>query len=204
MFFQLIPHFQILIISWWLLVVGTCVLSNSVLFLCSGIVKKQNDGARLIIAATAGIIVGYLIGVNFPYVSLTKIDLSSSIYLSSDKTSKENQSKAFEHNFPENIGSVHTPIAPQIYVPTNPRGAESLPPGIIVAETDLYMRRLWGKPSEDLKNKPRYLVTFTVGWDQRDNIDAAVKKVIFTTWSLFMFIGCYGLMVILLIENTEL
>ncbi|XP_076918109.1 uncharacterized protein LOC143578399 [Bidens hawaiensis] len=119
-----------------------------------GNVKKQNDGARLIIAATAGIIVGYLIGVNFPYIAL-----SSSIYLSSDKTNKENQSKAFERNLPENIGSVHTPIAPQIYVPTNPRGAESLPPGII-----------------DLKNKPRYLVTFTVGWDQRDNIDAAVKK----------------------------
>uniref|UniRef100_A0A251SD83 Uncharacterized protein n=1 Tax=Helianthus annuus TaxID=4232 RepID=A0A251SD83_HELAN len=28
---------------------------------------------------------------------------------------------------------------------------------------------------QDLKKKPKYLVTFTVGWDQRDNIDAAVK-----------------------------
>jgi len=37
---------------------------------------------------------------------------------------------------------------PQIYVPTNPKGAERLPPGIVVSETDLYLRRLWGEPSE--------------------------------------------------------
>jgi hypothetical protein len=36
----------------------------------------------------------------------------------------------------------------QIYVPTNPRGAELLPPGIVVAESDFYLRRLWGEPSE--------------------------------------------------------
>lgn len=36
----------------------------------------------------------------------------------------------------------------QIYVPTNPKGAERLPPGIVVSETDLYLRRLWGEPSE--------------------------------------------------------
>ncbi|CAN1182199.1 hypothetical protein LINPERPRIM_LOCUS40718 [Linum perenne] len=64
----------------------------------------------------------------------------------------------------------------QIHVPTNPRGAESLPPGIVEAETDLYLRRLWGDPSEDLKKKPKYLVTFTVGWDQRHNIDMAIRK----------------------------
>lgn len=36
----------------------------------------------------------------------------------------------------------------QIWVPTNPRGAERLPPDIVTAETDLYLRRLWGLPSE--------------------------------------------------------
>lgn len=30
---------------------------------------------------------------------------------------------------------------------------------------------------QDLKNKPRYLVTFTVGYNQRHNIDACIKKV---------------------------
>lgn len=34
----------------------------------------------------------------------------------------------------------------QIYVETNPRGAELLPPGIIVSESDFYLRRLWGDP----------------------------------------------------------
>jgi len=36
----------------------------------------------------------------------------------------------------------------QIWVPSNPRGAERLPPGIVEAESDFYLRRLWGKPSE--------------------------------------------------------
>lgn len=39
-------------------------------------------------------------------------------------------------------------VCSQIYVPTNPRGAELLPPGIVVPESDLYLRRLWGDPSE--------------------------------------------------------
>lgn len=30
---------------------------------------------------------------------------------------------------------------------------------------------------QDLKKKPKYLVTFTVGINQKKNIDAAVKKV---------------------------
>ncbi|KAJ0763325.1 hypothetical protein HanPI659440_Chr08g0279411 [Helianthus annuus] len=64
----------------------------------------------------------------------------------------------------------------QIFVSTNPRGAEILPPAIIAAESDLYPRRLYGRPSEDLTFKPKYLVTFTVGYDQKDNIDQAVKK----------------------------
>ncbi|CAA7023638.1 unnamed protein product [Microthlaspi erraticum] len=36
----------------------------------------------------------------------------------------------------------------QIWIPSNPRGAERLPPGIIASESDLYLRRLWGNPEE--------------------------------------------------------
>lgn len=36
----------------------------------------------------------------------------------------------------------------QIWVPSSPRGAERLPPAIIEAESDFYLRRLWGEPSE--------------------------------------------------------
>ncbi|KAI9125303.1 hypothetical protein K1719_003919 [Acacia pycnantha] len=44
----------------------------------------------------------------------------------------------------------------QIWVPTNPKGAKRLP--------------------LDLPIKPKYLITLTVGYDQRNNIDAAIKK----------------------------
>lgn len=64
----------------------------------------------------------------------------------------------------------------KIWVPSNPRGAERLPADIVASESDLYPRRLWGLPREDLIIKPRYLVCFTVGYEQKNNIDAAVKK----------------------------
>uniref|UniRef100_A0A2N9HYB0 Uncharacterized protein n=1 Tax=Fagus sylvatica TaxID=28930 RepID=A0A2N9HYB0_FAGSY len=39
-------------------------------------------------------------------------------------------------------------IITYIWVPFNPRGAERLPPGIVEAESDFYLQRLWGKPNE--------------------------------------------------------
>ena len=36
----------------------------------------------------------------------------------------------------------------QIWVPSNPRGAERLAPGIVAAESDFYLHRLWGNPHE--------------------------------------------------------
>ncbi|KAL4560895.1 hypothetical protein LXL04_033051 [Taraxacum kok-saghyz] len=139
----------------------------------SSIVKKPNDSARLIISSIAGVMFGYLIGVHFPYVALTKINLPSSTHSS---MAREDQSKANDHNALDHLDPINKPLKPQIYAPKNPRGAESLPPGIVVPQTDLYLRRLWGDPGEDIKKKPKYLVTFTVGWDQRGNIDASVKK----------------------------
>lgn len=38
----------------------------------------------------------------------------------------------------------------QIWVASNPRGAERLPPDIVTPESDLYLRRLWGDPNEVL------------------------------------------------------
>lgn len=109
----------------------------------------------------------------------------------------------------------------QIWIPSNPRGAERLPPGFIASESDLYLRRLWGNPEEvcrskqkliilgflhlscvtsdtcflfsffpqDMKKKPRYLATFTVGYKQRYNIDACVKKVD-SSCPFFFFFFC--------------
>ncbi|KAG4202735.1 hypothetical protein ERO13_A05G354500v2 [Gossypium hirsutum] len=142
---------------------------------------------RLIIMAFAGVIFGFFLGVSFPTVSFTKMHLPSSLFPSIDLTYIEdkysglstqalfnalNTIKANKVDSMSSSGYTET----KIWIPTNPRGAERLPPGIVAPESDLFLRRLWGLPSEDLTIKPKYLVTFTVGYNQKNNIDAAVKK----------------------------
>ncbi|KAE8720123.1 hypothetical protein F3Y22_tig00109916pilonHSYRG00062 [Hibiscus syriacus] len=63
-----------------------------------------------------------------------------------------------------------------IWIPTNPKGAEGLPPGIVSPMSDIYPRRLWGKPNEDFGIAPKYLVAFTVGYTQKESVNAAVEK----------------------------
>ena len=46
--------------------------------------------------------------------------------------------------------------------------------------------KLWNL--QDLQKKPKYLVTFTVGIDQRNNINAAVKKVIKAAFPYFFLL----------------
>ncbi|KAG5515517.1 hypothetical protein RHGRI_036525 [Rhododendron griersonianum] len=113
----------------------------------SGVSKKSNDSVRLIITTIMGMVFGYFIGVSFPSVSLSKIGLPSSIISSFDVAFNDNRHRHVSDHIPETRVSTDT-APPKIYVPTNPRGAESLPPGIVVSETDLYLRRLWGEPSE--------------------------------------------------------
>ncbi|KAL6983774.1 hypothetical protein U1Q18_017150 [Sarracenia purpurea var. burkii] len=149
----------------------------------SAIGRKQNETMRLIVTTFVGIIFGFLIGLSFPTLTLTKLNLPSRVLpsISEDRNSglstqtllnalstlkdKTNTTEA------QNLNKTS-----KIWVPSNPRGAEKLPPAIVAAESDFYLRRLWGKPSEDLTIKQKYLVTFTVGYNQKNNIDAAVKK----------------------------
>ncbi|XP_050214140.1 uncharacterized protein LOC126665394 [Mercurialis annua] len=119
----------------------------------SGLSRKTNDSARLVVSTILGVVFGFFIGISFPSVSLIKVVPSGVIS---------------SINIPSSDKNVHAP--------KNPRGAELLPPGIVVPESDFYLRRLWGEPSEDLQKKPKYLVTFTVGYDQRNNINAVIKK----------------------------
>ncbi|KAF5956294.1 hypothetical protein HYC85_003519 [Camellia sinensis] len=77
-----------------------------------------------------------------------------------------------------------------IYVPTIPV-VQSLPPGIIESKSNFICKGYGVNPVryvvqqnncivvlnfQDLKKKAKYLVTFTVGWDQRYNINAAINK----------------------------
>ncbi|RCV30735.1 hypothetical protein SEVIR_6G129100v4 [Setaria viridis] len=56
-----------------------------------------------------------------------------------------------------------------------PKGAERLPPNIIVRESDLHMRRLWGHPREDTPTR-KYLLVLTVGYSDKVNVNATVHK----------------------------
>ncbi|KAK2968117.1 hypothetical protein RJ640_028022, partial [Escallonia rubra] len=141
--------------------------------------RKANEAMRLIVTTFIGVVFGFFFGVSFPTLQLTKMNLPSSFLPSIDLTYIEDKYSGLSTQALLNVWSslkgrdtsTHRATDSKIWIPTNPRGAERLPPGIVASESDFYLRRLWGLPSE-----PRYLVTFTVGYDQKDNIDKAVKK----------------------------
>ncbi|KAE9602859.1 hypothetical protein Lalb_Chr12g0204021 [Lupinus albus] len=143
--------------------------------------RKPSESMRLILTTFVGIVFGFFIGVSFPSLS-AKLNLPSGLLPTVDVSYIEGKytggnTRSFMKN--NNNNSAQNQLlndTMKIWVPSNPRGAERLPPAIIEADSDFYLRRLWGKPSEDLTSKPKYLVTFTVGYDQKTNIDAAVKK----------------------------
>ncbi|XWS30416.1 hypothetical protein CRYUN_Cryun24cG0115800 [Craigia yunnanensis] len=150
-------------------------------------VRKPNGMMRLIVTTFAGVIFGFFLGVSVPTLSLSKMNLPSSLFPSIDLTYIEDKYSGLStqvlFNALNTLKTNKVVSMPsykyngtKIWIPTNPRGAERLPPGIIESESDFYLRRLWGQPSEDLTIKPKYLVTFTVGYNQKNNIDAAVKK----------------------------
>uniref|UniRef100_A0ACD5ZUF6 Uncharacterized protein n=1 Tax=Avena sativa TaxID=4498 RepID=A0ACD5ZUF6_AVESA len=60
-------------------------------------------------------------------------------------------------------------------VARKPRGEERLPPGIVVSESDLHLRRLWGSPAEDTASR-KYLLTLAVGYAEKVNVNATVQK----------------------------
>ncbi|CAL5006860.1 unnamed protein product [Urochloa decumbens] len=56
-----------------------------------------------------------------------------------------------------------------------PKGADMLPPNIVVRESDLHLRRLWGDPREDTPTG-KYLLAMTVGYSEKVNVNATVHK----------------------------
>ncbi|MBA0758649.1 hypothetical protein Gotri_021628 [Gossypium trilobum] len=129
---------------------------------------------RLIITTFGGVIFGFFLGIISPKLSSTKINLT---YIESKYHGLSTQAlfDALNPLKANKVGSNKAKGA-KIWTPTNPKGAETLPPGIVSSRSDIYPRRLWGHPDEDLTIKPKYLVAFTVGYNQKHNIDAAVKK----------------------------
>ncbi|KMT07950.1 hypothetical protein BVRB_6g145150 isoform A [Beta vulgaris subsp. vulgaris] len=154
----------------------------------SGQVRKPNEMQRLILTTFVGIMFGFFLGVSFPSHPLAeKMNLEAPLLPPIDLTYIEDKYSGLSTQALLNAWSTlkGRRVGPskgqalndtKVWVPTNPRGSERLPPRIVVSETDFYRRRLWGLPEEDLSSKPNYLVAFTVGYDQRYDIDACVKK----------------------------
>ncbi|CAN7020243.1 unnamed protein product [Brassica rapa subsp. trilocularis] len=157
--------------------------------------KKLNGGMKLIIATFIGVVIGFFLGISFPTLSLTKINFPSTILPSVDiayveDETPETSSETLLHTWSSRTPS-HRANASHwkaiIWVPSNPRGAEMLTPGIVSPESDYYLRRLWGLPEEDIPVKPKYLIAFTVGLSQRVNVDACVKKFSEDLFTLVLF-----------------
>ncbi|XP_065879833.1 uncharacterized protein [Euphorbia lathyris] len=153
----------------------------------NGYTRKPSETMKLFMTTFVGIVFGFFLGISFPTLSLSKMSLPSSLFPSIDLTYIEDKySDLSTHALFNALSSLkgnkdNSPLHKyhddtKIWVPTNPRGAERLPPDIIVPESDFYLRRLWGLPDEDLSKKQKYLVTFTVGYNQKENIDAAIRK----------------------------
>ncbi|CAA0814099.1 Protein of unknown function (DUF707 [Striga hermonthica] len=135
--------------------------------------KKPNETMRLFFTVITGVMFGFMMGTSFPRLPLTKLNITSDFFRDFNPTIGNNSMANATQN--RNKNPIVKDLS-KIWVLSNPKGAERLPPDIVASESDFYLRRLWGKPSEDLIMKPKYLVAFTVGYDQRNNIDKAVKK----------------------------
>ncbi|XP_051149368.1 uncharacterized protein LOC127264061 [Andrographis paniculata] len=142
----------------------------------STIAQKSHESMRILMTISIGIMLGFFIGVSIQKILLLKPYITSVLGHDCPINGTNISDDLNQHSTIITEKSQISTNLTKILLHSNPRGAERLPPGIIASESDLYLRRLWGLPSEDLPSKAKYLVTFTVGYEQRNNIDAAVKK----------------------------
>lgn len=140
--------------------------------------RRSSEGMKLSTMFIMGAIFGLLLGISFSFFVVSKLGMPTGIfsYVSDENTvTYDQQWTTVRNQNIESLSHCHNKSL-ENHVLAKSRGAERLPPGIVVAESDLFLRRLWGEPSEDLPKRQKYLVTFTVGFEQRYNIDAAIKK----------------------------
>ncbi|XP_078169525.1 uncharacterized protein LOC144563943 isoform X2 [Carex rostrata] len=146
--------------------------------------KTLNDRMNLTLTTLTAATLGFLLGTHFPAFSLYKIQMTSGFLLYGGDTNSSlavpihNTSIPCETYTNASSSSManYTNDKYKIFSQSNPKGAEMLPPEIVVSKSDLYQRRLWGGPNEDLPIKPKYLVAFAVSLTQKVVVNAAVQK----------------------------
>ncbi|XP_062192259.1 uncharacterized protein LOC133895772 [Phragmites australis] len=123
---------------------------------------------------------GFFIGISFPVQITPKVLLWSF----SDANSTFGCSDIlvrvwapFGHNISTVEGApiLQSNATTEIHAPVKPKGAERLPPKIVVRESDLHLRRLWGNPREDMPTR-KYLLVLTIGYNEKANVNATVHK----------------------------
>ncbi|KAE8732333.1 T6D22.12 isoform 3 [Hibiscus syriacus] len=151
-----------------------------------GVLKRTRESALFVFTTILGLLVGFLIGISLPFFS-RYINYLPSSHRSSAEAAVSNDHVFFAVKSPKTAAGNITPPPPMVTsyiirvfqhlkrIHRNPRVAR-LPPRIVVPKSDLFLHRLWGLPTLDLKRKPKYLATFSVGIDQINNIDACVRK----------------------------
>ncbi|KAH7865726.1 hypothetical protein Vadar_010375 [Vaccinium darrowii] len=129
----------------------------------------------LLVAIPASVIMGYFIGSSFHKVSSSKI--LNYTYVEDDKhTIMLDSTPVPSPDVSCSSPWFDTHDTTRIYAASNPRGAESLPPGIVEPYSDFYLHRQQENSSEDLVGKPKYLLALAVGYDQKDIINEIVGK----------------------------
>ncbi|KAG0491129.1 hypothetical protein HPP92_007992 [Vanilla planifolia] len=145
-------------------------------FMRCRVLSNPNEMTRLAIGAVLGVTLGFFLGTTFPSLNvLTKLCFPCNILSYVEDKATAFGTLAFLNQVSTHL-ILNSNSFKEIYAPSNPKGTERLPPEFIQPESDLYLRQLWGDPSEDPNCHQKYLVAFTVGLDQKNNIDAAVKK----------------------------
>ncbi|KAK1383859.1 Lysine ketoglutarate reductase trans-splicing protein [Heracleum sosnowskyi] len=147
---------------------------------------------RLVITTFAGVVFGFFLGVSLPPSSFAKLNRTN-LLPSFDISYFEEKYSGLSTQALLNIWAtiISNPLGDEstqkIWVATNPRGAERLPAGIVRSESDLYIYNSSVLPSQDLAVKPKYLLTFTVGYQLRTHIDISVKKFSSEDFTVMLF-----------------
>ncbi|XP_074294084.1 uncharacterized protein LOC141621583 [Silene latifolia] len=93
--------------------------------------RKPSETLRFFTTTLIGVIFGFLVGVSISIFYVSKINPANYIpetLLPTVNQTLTNSSKT--------------------WISSDPRGAERLPPGIVASESNYFLRRLWGEPSQ--------------------------------------------------------